>query len=986
MGASSRPALHAAAIGAVAIGAALAIAAFSAPAPSAAPPTRAAQARRTVQARRTAQAQTAQAQTAQAQAVPGQAVPRQADRLATAPPAVDPAALVNPFIGTAGGGNVFPGADTPFGMLQWSPDTTNPTEGGGYSASSTAITGFSLTHMSGPGCAAAGDVPILPTVGRVVPTARDSFSHRRQHAQAGYYSVALDNGIGVQLTATTRTGLAAFSVPAGHQVNLIFKLNGSQRGDSAVSFRQDSPTVVDGSVTSQNFCGAARPYTLYFQVQFSSPVSGHGTFTSDTAGGMHAQAARLFATNVGPLRLPPTISAAAAGASGLPPTAYYGGLPRGTGTGAALTGAVGAYVSFPAGSGRTVLAKVGISYVSAANAVANLAAEDPGWNFAAVRSATQQQWNALLGKIAVTGGTKAQRAAFYTALYHSLLAPSVFSDDNGQYVGSDGAVHTVDPGQAAEYTNISGWDIYRTQAQLAALLDPLAASGAAQSLLDSYQQTGMLPRWPAYGPDSYIMVGDPADAVIADYYAFGARGFDVSAALAAMIAQGSKPSYVRPGLNYLNKLGYLPDDGSYGCCNYHGSVSTTLEYDMADFAVSALAGDLGDQADGTAFRNRARDWQNLLNPATGFLQPRLANGRWRPGFSPRASHGFVEGDSWQYTGMVPFDVAGLTKAKGGRSAMRRYLNSVLSGFTSADDGPTANMGNEPSIELPWEYDYIGEPYATQHAVRMVQDQLWTDAPDGIPGDDDLGTMSAWFVWSALGMYPMTPGTPALALGSPLFRSAVIQLPSGGALRIIGSGAATGAPYVRSATWNGASWNRAYAPAQAIIQGGTLDFRLASKPARSWAAGSADTPPSYGTQVPPAPTGPAVSSAPSGLCLELPGRAKVGSQLKLTSCDARARQQWTVAPGRIVEAAGLCMTSVPGANGRPARILLETCSNAASQRWLTNPAGELRNAATGQCLMAPRRGGVHLADATTARCNGSVEQRWTLPYPAAITPS
>lgn len=844
----------------------LAVGAFSVPAGSPAQPATSASAG-------SAGAQTALAHTRQGQTA--QPVASAASGLA---------ALVNPFIGTAGGGNVFPGADTPFGMLQWSPDTTQPAEGAGYSARSTAITGFSLTHMSGPGCPAAGDVPVLPTVGRVVPTASDSFSHSKQHARAGYYSVALANGIGVQLTATTRTGLAAFSIPAGHQANLIFKLNGSQRGDSAVSFQQDSPTTVHGSVTSQNFCGVGKPYTLYFEMQFSSPATSHGTFTSGAATGLHAQATRLSVVNVGPHRLPPAFSAAALGISDLAPTAYYGMLPRGAGTSPALIGAVGAYVSFPAGPSRIVLAKVGISYVSAANAAANLAAEDAGWNFTGVQNAAEQHWNALLGKIAITGGSRAQRAVFYSALYHALLAPTVFSDDNGQYVGADGAVQAVDQGQVAEYTNLSGWDIYRTQAQLTALLDPAVASGAAQSLLHSYRQTGMLPRWPAYGPDSYIMVGDPADAVLADYYAFGARAFDSSGALTAMIAQGSKPSQVRAGLNYLNADGYLPDDGSYGCCNYHGSVASTLEYDTADFAISALAGDLGDPADQAAFRNRAQDWQNLLNPATGFLQPRLASGRWRPGFSPRSGRGFVEGDSWQYTGMVPFDVAGLARAKGGARAMRRYLNSVLSGFTERSDGPTANMGNEPSIELPWEYDYVGEPYAAQRSVRSAEDLLWTDGPGGIPGNDDLGAMSAWFVWAALGMYPMTPGTATLALGSPLFPSAVIELPTGRTLHVVGTGAAPIAPYVQSASWNSTPWYRAYAPRDAITQGGTLDFRLSRKPNRGWAAHPADAPPSYGPQRPPIPTGPVVSSASASLCLAFPAAAAAGRQVTVSSCN------------------------------------------------------------------------------------------------------
>ncbi len=739
-------------------------------------------------------------------------------------------------------------------MLQWSPDTAIRPDGGGYSARSSEITGFSLVHMSGPGCKFGGDVPVLPTLGAVRPAADDHFRRSRQEAQAGYYSVRLADGIGVSLTATTRTGLAEFSFPAGRRGNLIFKLTGSQNGDSAVTFNRVSSTLVEGSVTSRNTdCGDPEPYTLRFAMRFSRPATGHGTFTAaagstaagSTAAGrlaaiLHPGASSLSVTARGPLQLPPTVPSGAPDPDGQP--AYHGRLPAGAGVRPDLSGPAGAYVTFPAGP--PVLAKVGISYVSVANAAANLAAEDPGWSFSDIESAAQASWNALLGKIAVTGGSHAQQVVFYTALYHSLLAPSVFSDDNGQYTGADGEVHQLAAGQTAEYTNFSGWDIYRAQAQLEALLDPSAASGAAQSLVNAYDQTGMLPRWQAYGRESYVMDGDPSDAILADYYAFGARQFDVSAALAAMISQASTPNNIRPGLNYLDSLGYLPENGSYGCCNYHGPVATTLEYDTDDFAISALASALGDST-GTPFLERAHDWANLLNPASKLMQPRLADHRWLPHFSPTSQTGFVEGDSWQYTGMVPFDIAGLAAAKGGRAAMVRYLNQVLSGFLSGDDGRTANMANEPSIELPWEYDYVGQPYATQRTVRNIQDRLWRDAADGIPGNDDLGAMSAWYVWSALGMYPMTPGTATLALGSPLFRRAVIDLGSGSSLRIIGADAGTGRPYVQSATWNGATWTRAYAPAAAITAGGSLDFRLGSSPARDWAARAADAPPSYG---------------------------------------------------------------------------------------------------------------------------------------------
>ena len=768
--------------------------------------------------------------------------PSPSARLIAAGSAADPAALVNPFIGTRGQGNTFPGADTPFGMLQWSPDTTDPTDGGDYSYGSTRITGFSLTHMSGPGCRTAGDVPVLPTVGTVRPDADDSFSHSAESAEAGYYSVRLGDGISVGLTATTRTGLAEFTFPAGREGNLIFKLDGSENGDTAVRFHRDSPTAVQGSVTSPDFsCGPHTPYTLYFRMEFSRAASQYGTFAGRAAAGIHPGAAALSLTAAGQRRLPATVPAAAPDRGDQP--AYHGALPAGTATTARLAGTDGAYVRFAPGA--PVLAKVGISYVSARNAEANLEAEDPGWDFAATTVAAEQSWNALLGKIAITGGSAAQQAVFYTALYHALLAPSVFSDVNGQYVGADGKVHAVVSGQDAEYTDLSGWDIYRTQAQLEALLDPAAASGSAQSLLNAYSQTGKLPKWQAYGRETYVMVGDPADSIIADYDAFGATSFDTAGALAAMISQASTPNEMRPGLAYLEHLGYLPQNGRYGCCNFYGPVSTTLEYDTADFAISALAGRLGSTAAEQRFRARAYDWHNLLNRSSGLMQPRLTDGKWAPNFAGTSESGFVEGDSWEYTGMVPFDVAGLTAAKGGKAAMARYLGTVLAGFRDGDRGTTADMANEPSIELPWEYDYIGRPYATQRTVRDIQDSLWRDAPGGMAGNDDLGAMSAWYVWSALGMYPMTPGTATLALGSPMFPSTAITLPGGGTLTITGAGASPGNPYVQAATWDGAAWTRAYVPAAAITSGGTLAFSLGGNPDRSWAAAAGDAPPSYG---------------------------------------------------------------------------------------------------------------------------------------------
>jgi predicted alpha-1,2-mannosidase len=697
----------------------------------------------------------------------------------------DPAAEVNPFIGTANDGNDFPGADAPFGMVQWSPDTVSRPDGGGYAYADSAISGFSLTHLSGPGCRADGDIPVLPTVGAIDASATDSFSHADEAASAGYYRVALRNGVSVELTATTRTGLARLEFPAAAPANLILRLAGSQRHDSATSFRVLSRTEVQGSATTGNFCGTGSSYTVYFDMQFSRP----------------------FARSTSPA----------------------------PGTQALAFGAI---------RGRRLLVKAGISYVSAANARLNLATENPGWNFTRSRDSTQAAWNALLGRVRVGGGSAAQQRIFYTALYHSLLYPNVFSDDNRQYRGTDGKVHTVDPGHSAFYTNFSTWDIYRAQAQLEALVAPAVASDAAQSMLDDYAQGGTLPKWTQNNTETYVMVGDSADPVLADYYAFGARNFDTGTALTDMIAEATQSGPDRPGLNYLTTLGYVPIGGTYGCCNYYEPVSTTLEYDTDDFAISALAGALGQGRAQARFRSRAQDWRNLLNPLTRLDQRREPDGSWAPGFSPTATIGFVEADSLVYTGMVPFNLAGLISAKGGQAAMSAYLGTALRSFTGA--GGAAYLGNEPSLELPWEYDYIGRPAQTQGTVRRIQDQLWTDTPGGAgDGNDDLGGLSAWYVWSALGLYPMTPGTADLALGSPVFPRSVITLSSGRTLNVLGAGAATDAPYAQAATWDSRSWDNAYAPDTALASGGTLRFTLGTSPASDWAAGPGAAPPSYG---------------------------------------------------------------------------------------------------------------------------------------------
>jgi predicted alpha-1,2-mannosidase len=837
-----------------------------------------------------------------------------------ATPAASPISLVNPLIGTENGADDFPGADAPFGMVQFSPDTPSRPDGGGYSYTDSSITGFSLSHISGPGCGAGGDVPILPTTGAVNGSATDGFSHSDESASPGYYSVDLSNGVGVELTATTRTGMAQFTFPATTQANLLFKLSQSQNGTSNPGFTVVSNTEVSGQVTDGHFCGAGNTYTIYFDMQFNTPFTSSGSFSG------------------------------------------------------------GDSVTFDTSSQQTILAKVGVSYVSRANAAANLAAENSGWNFSGVESSTQSAWNSLLGRIAVSGGTTAQQTVFYTALYHALLHPNVFSDVNGQYYGFDGKVHTVDSGHSAAYANYSGWDVYRSQAQLTALVDPSVASDIAQSMIDDYTQTGLFPKWSEDDGETYVMVGDPADSIIADYYSFGAHNFDTSTALSDMIAEATNTNNDRPGLNYLESDGYLPADGSYGCCNFYGPVSTTLEYDTADYAIASFAKQLGDSGDYTTFDNRAQDWHNLLNPQSGLMQPRQSDGSWTSNFSPTSQTDMVEGDSYQYTGMVPFDIAGLTAYKGGDQAMLSYLNLVLSGLHGAGDA--ADFGNEPSLELPWEYDYIGAPYLTQQVVREIEDQVWTDAPGGLAGNDDLGEMSSWYVFAALGMYPETPGSPALALDSPEFTQAVITLPSGNTLTINGNGAADGSPYIQSATWNGAAWNDAYVPTSAITSGGTLDFTLGSSPDTSWASAAADAPPSdSGNLSLPAaqPSGPVTSGVSSSLCLDDSNSGTSnGNVIQIWDCNQTNAQTWVYTPGDGLSVMGKCLDVPNSSTTQGTKVQLYDCNGTDAQLWQHQSDGAYLNPNSNMCLDDPNSSTSEGTQLQIYTCNGTNAQNWTLP--------
>ncbi|MGA5129754.1 GH92 family glycosyl hydrolase [Streptomyces olivoreticuli] len=717
----------------------------------------------------------------------------------------DPASLVNPLIGTAGSVNTFPGPDMPFGMLQWGPDTSpHRAYGGGYEYRDSRISGFSLTHLSGPGCRAAGDVPILPVTGRLPGNpgeATSGFSHAHEHTGIGYYGVTDTAGITTELTSATRAGLGRFTFPRGADSRLLLKLGGGATQVDGTRARAVGNHEVVGAVDSGHFCGAKNRYTLHFDIRFDHPFTGSGTW----AGGA--------------------------------------GRPKGR-----APGAGGMYLTFDTRAARTVTAAVGISYTSDANAVQNLQHEVRGHGFDGLRQRSHDAWNRVLGRVRIGGGSHDQQVQFYTALYHALLHPNVFSDVNGQYAGMDGRTHTLAAGQRAQYANYSGWDTYRSQAQLMAMVAPRTAGDAVTSMLNGYDQTGLLPKWAQNNGESYVMAGDPAAAIIAGTYAFGARGFDTAHALEVMVRQATEPNADRPGEAVRDAKGYLPaDHTTWGCCNFYGPVSTQLEYDTADYALATMAKSLGRHGTYTRFAARAQDWRNLFNPGTGYLQARLADGRFAPGFTPATAYGFIEGTSAQYTPMVPFNLRALIAARGGPRAYGGYLDSLFTDLRKPS-GTNADLGNEPSLGIPWQYDYLAQPWKTQALIRRIQQTLYSNTPAGTFGNDDLGAMSSWYVFSALGMYPETPGTDILVLGSPLFPRAELSLGTGPGrtLRVNAPQARADAPYVRALEVDGRAWDRSWISFGALRRGGSLDYALDTRPHTDWASSPDSVPPSDAT--------------------------------------------------------------------------------------------------------------------------------------------
>ena len=755
-----------------------------------------------------------------------QVAPRSAARavvLDTEPPA----ALVDPFVGTGSGGrwvgriNAFPGASAPFGMVQWSPDTTSRPQGGGYDYADSALTGFSLTHLSGPGCPVAGDVPFLPVAGDV-PAAPErataQFRHDSESARPGYYAVTAGQ-VRTELSTTVRTGIARFHYPRGRAAHLLVKVDGGATRDSDGLVRAVGDREITGQVTSGGFCGSRNRYTIYFAARFDRPIGAVDQWPGTTAG---------------------------------------------------------ATLSFDPDADGTVRMKSAVSYVSADGALGNLEAEADSWDLDQVAAREQDRWNRQLASVTVAGGTRDQRSTFYTALYHSLLHPGVFNDADGRYPGFDGQVHRTAPGHT-QYADFSGWDIYRCEMPLLAMTVPDRADDMATSLLNDADQGGWLPKWPVANGYTAEMSGDAADPVLADVYAFGDHGFDARSALRLMVHGAEDPPqppgqgwYIeRPwGAEYLTR-GYVPSTvpapapgaptgrapadraptdtappGPPPPAAIRHSASTTLEYAAADFAVSRLAAELGDGDTAQRFRTRSHNWANLFDPATGYIRPRDADGAFPAGppVDVRDGHeqsGFAEGNAAQYTWMVTQDLPALIAAVGGPGAATARLDTYFTQLNAGPGRPYHWQGNEPGFATPWIYDSTGRPDRTQAVVRSIMDQLYSPTPGGEPGNDDLGAMSSWYVWAALGLYPETAGAPLLALSTPLFPRAVVHRPGRPDLVLTTTGSGR---FVSALARDGVPSTRTWIDP---VRTGRLDFTLAAAPDPGWGTDPADAPPVLG---------------------------------------------------------------------------------------------------------------------------------------------
>jgi predicted alpha-1,2-mannosidase len=720
-------------------------------------------------------------------------------------------ASVNPLVGTAEHGHTYPGATMPFGMVQVSPDT--PLQGwdgsSGYHYSDSSIRGFSHTHLSGTGVGGLGDVLLMPTVGALQLSPGTAgkgdgyasrFSHSKETASPGYYKVFLDDPkVTAELTATERSGFHKYTFPASDAGHIILDLqHGVGNSVAEAGLEVENSTTISGYRYSDGWGGRR---AVYFVMEFSRPFDSYGIEQDGTRLNTDAK--------------------------------------KSTGK------SVKAFANYKTGAGETIYVKVGISGTGIEGARKNLSAEIPGWDFNAVHGAAVKKWDDLLGSMKIETRNAKVRRTFYSNLYQSLISPVLFNDVDGNYRGGDKKNHM---GSFQNYTTFSLWDTFRAQQPLLTILTPNRISDMVNAMvaLDKERGQNEMPVWPLWGNETGTMIGYHSAPVVVDAYLKGFKGFDAEAAFQALKATALNG---RNGQDDYAKYGYVVSGG-----RANQSVSRTLEFAFDDWCIAKMAAGLGHTADADLFYKRAANFMNIFDSTTGFMRGRRGDGSWRRPFNPKQHNwaDYTEANAWQYHWSVMHDAPQLVKIMGGDKAfvdrMEMMFNEKEDVLTNIPDitgliGQYAH-GNEPVHHAAYLYNYAGAPYKTAQRVRQIISEFYTDTPAGAPGNNDCGQMSAWYVFSALGFYPVNPTSGVYVIGSPVVDKATIRLDKsigGKTFTVVADNNSDKNIYVQSVTLNGKPLQNSWFTHAQMLAGGELHFKMGPTPNLSWGNAPANRP-------------------------------------------------------------------------------------------------------------------------------------------------
>jgi predicted alpha-1,2-mannosidase len=724
--------------------------------------------------------------------------------------------LVNVFVGTDAHGHTFPGATLPHGMVQLSPDTRTETWDGcaGYHYSDRSIMGFSHIHYSGVGSGGGADILLMPGTGQIKLTApqsaddvsgyRASFKHENETASPGYYAVRLDNGIMVELTATLRTGLHKYSYPETDKGNIILDLtHGINDNNDSLYVKKLSATKIQGFRQSSGGLDGNR--RIYFVAEFSQPVVNYGFYIKDK------------------------LVAGATGAGGKNVKAHF---------------------TFDTKKIKEVLVKVAISRVDFEGAAKNLKAELPDWNFNVVKEKARKLWEVELGRISIEGGTEGQQRTFYTAMYHTFVHPNINFDIDRRYRSTDHKVYTATGFD--NYTTFSLWDTFRALHPLYTIIEPKRTNQFIRSFIEKYQHFGSLPIMEFGGNEGFAMIGYHSLPVIADAWSKGIRDYDVKTAYEGMkkLSEG-----FRDGKEVYKKIGFIPYDAE------SQSVARTLEYCYDDWCVSRLA-KVYSKADYDYYSQKGAFYKNLFDTQTGFMRPRGSDYHWLTPFDPIVESGhYTEANAYQYTTFVPQDINGLIKLMGGDEKFDRWLDVCFSLKNSPSSANLQDMtgligqyahGNEPSHDMAYLYSFIGKSWKSQQKARQIVDDFYTDQPNGLCGNDDAGQMSAWYILTAMGFYPTTPGVEGYVIGSPVFDKVSLHLENGKQFILRAKNGGPRNIYVQSLQLNGKDHPKSYFKHQDIVNGGEMVFEMGENPNEQWGSNPENRPrtPDYPSPVMP----------------------------------------------------------------------------------------------------------------------------------------